>query len=168
MILSLIVAMEERGGIGYRGKVPWKLRSDLRRFKAITMGHHLIMGRVTWDSIGRPLPGRVNIVISRRANWVADGCIVVPTLAKALEMARAAHETEAFVIGGSQVYALALPIADRIYLTRVHAQVPCDTFFPAWNAEEWEVVGECEHPQNEGDEYASTYCLLIRHSKIKA
>ncbi|MGH9465548.1 MAG: dihydrofolate reductase [Thermoanaerobaculia bacterium] len=132
MRVSIIVAVADNGVIGAGGAVPWHLRADLRRFKALTMGHHLIVGRKTWESIGRVLPGRTLLVVSRGRPGLPPGVALAPSLDAALETARAAGETEAFVAGGAELYALALPLADRLYLTRVHATPEGDTFLPPY------------------------------------
>ena len=140
MIVSLIVAMDERGGIGLRNRVPWHLPTDLKRFKALTMGHHLIVGRKTYESIGRALPGRTMIIVTRSKDYRAEACWVVSSLPEALRLAEERGETEAFIGGGGSIYAQALPVADRIYLTRVHVVVEADVVFPVWEEDGWRVV----------------------------
>ncbi len=166
MIVSIIVAMDENNCIGYQGKLPWRLRADLQRFKSITMGHHLIMGRKTYASIGKALPGRVNVILTRQAKFHAPGCVVVDDIAKALEVARQAGEQEAFVIGGGEVFAQALPWTDRIYLTRVHARLPCSVFFPELDWTEWECIGETITPADADNQYDVTYGVWIRHRRL--
>src|SRR5262245_14330204 len=122
--LSLIVAMGRNCVIGHEGKLPWHLPADLKRFKAQTMGHHIIMGRRTWESVGRALPGRVSVVVTRNPAYYAPGATVVDSLAAALELA--SGDTEPFVIGGGELYRAALPSAHRIYLTEVLAEYPGD------------------------------------------
>lgn len=162
MILSLIVAMDEQRGIGHHGKLPWRLSTDQKRFKAITMGHHLIMGRKTFETIGRPLPGRTMIILTRNSAYHVDGCLVEKTLESALKLAKDHGETEVFVIGGGEIYAQALPQADRIYLTLVHTQVPADVFFPEVNAAAWRVIETETVPVGEKDSYPSTFQILER------
>lgn len=157
MIISLIAALDESGGIGKAGGVPWHLRSDLQRFKRLTWGHHVIMGRKTWDSLGKPLPGRSNLVISRRLSTSPAGSSLVRSLAQALETARQADETEAFVIGGAAVFAEALPLAHRLYLTRVHTQANCDVFFPSFNMQAWRLLSSQDIPASAQDEFASSF-----------
>lgn len=137
--LAIIVAWAHRQVIGHEGKLPWHEAEDLEHFKATTMEHTLIMGRKTFESIGRPLPGRRNIVISRNPEYEANGCEVFSSLERALD---AAHETDScpFVIGGSAVYAEALPLATRIYITVVDRDVPGDTYFPPFDESEWREV----------------------------
>lgn len=125
MILSLIVAAARNGVIGAGGKLPWHLPADLRRFKQLTMGHPVVMGRRTFDSIGKPLPGRTNIVITRQEDYQACDATVAHTLEEALRMCE--NEQEAFVIGGASIYREALPRADRIYLTRIEKDFEGDT-----------------------------------------
>jgi len=126
--VSIVVATDERGAIGRDGGLPWRLPNDLQRFKALTMGKPIVMGRKTWESIGRPLPGRQNIVITRQPGLPAAGATVVAALEEALAVAGGAAEI--CVIGGAEIYRLALPLARVIHLTRVHAVVEADTFFP--------------------------------------
>lgn len=130
MDVTILVAAAENGTIGAGGDIPWKLPDDQRRFKALTTGHHIVMGRLTHESIGRLLPGRTTIVVSRDPRYRVPGAHVASGLDAALDFARAAGETEVFVVGGERLYALALPVADRIHLTRVHATIPGDTHFP--------------------------------------
>lgn len=162
MIISLIAAMDENRGIGKNGAIPWRLSDDLKRFKALTMGRHLIMGRKTYQAIGRPLPGRISIVITRSRSYQAPGIQVVHSLGKALDFAKNAGESEVFIIGGGEIYAQALPLADRIYLTRVHARLDCDTFFPEIDPPKWQAIEETFSPAGENNQYDSTYQLLVR------
>jgi len=125
-----VVAAAENGTIGAAGDIPWRLPDDQRRFKSLTLGHCIVMGRRTHESIGRLLPGRTTIVVSRDPALAIEGAHVASSLEAALDFARSRGETEVFVVGGERVYAEALPIADRIHLTRVHADIPGDTVFP--------------------------------------
>ena len=164
MLISLIVAMDEERGIGKGGKVPWHLKADLQRFKALTMGHHLIVGRKTWESIGRLLPGRRMVIISRNPAYRPEDCpecIVVGSLASALEVAGQAGEQEAFIGGGGEIFAQALPLANRIYLTTVHTRAGCDVFFPLFDTNEWEEIERGDQGVDELNEYRFTYQLLI-------
>ena len=151
-MLSMIVAASRNGVIGRDGDLPWHLSDDLKRFKALTTGKAIIMGRLTYDSIGRPLPNRRNIVVSRNADFQADGCEIVPTIDDVLALV--ADEPEAMLIGGGQLYALMRPYCQRIYLTRVHADVDGDTVFEMPSEPDWQLV-ECEHhAADERHEYA--------------
>lgn len=138
MEIALVVAVADNGVIGRAGALPWHLPEDLRRFRERTLGHHVVMGRRTWASIGRPLPGRTNLVVSRDAALVCPGCQVVGSLAAAIAVARAGGERELFVIGGGELYREALPVADRVYLTRVHASPEGDATFPTLDPAQWE------------------------------
>jgi dihydrofolate reductase len=129
MRIALIAAMAEHRVIGRSGLIPWKIPGEQKRFKRITLGHAVIMGRRTYESIGRPLPGRTNIVVSRRPGFRPEGCFSAPGLAAALALCPAGEE-EVFIIGGGQLYREAMPIADRIYLTVVPLTVDGDAFFP--------------------------------------
>lgn len=128
MRITLIAAMAENRVIGNRGAIPWHLPDDLARFRAITLGHPVLMGRRTFESIGRPLPGRLNIVLSRREGYAPPGCLPARDLVGALELARGAAEL--FVCGGGELYREALPLADRILLTLVRGEFPGDVTFP--------------------------------------
>lgn len=162
MIVSIIVAMDEHRGIGHHGRLPWRLASDLRRFKAITMGHHIIMGRKTYETIRRPLPGRTMILISRNPHYFAEGCFIVSSFEAALRLASERGETEAFVIGGGEIYTQALPLSSRIYMTIVHAQVPADVFFPQLDEREWKEINSEFFPAGERDSYPTTFRIMER------
>ncbi len=139
MAISLVVAVARNGVIGRDNALPWHLPDDLRYFKSVTLGRPIIMGRKTFLSIGRPLPGRHNIVLTRDPAWMADGVTVVHGLREALQAARQddGEDAEIMVIGGADVFALALPLADRLYLTEVLDQPHGDTYFPPLNMDEW-------------------------------
>jgi dihydrofolate reductase len=133
--ISIIVAMAKNRVIGAHNKLPWHLSSDLKRFKALTMGHHIIMGRRTFDSIGKILPGRTSVVISRNSGLHSEGVLVADSLGKALELA--ANDSEVFVIGGEQIFREALPIADRVFLTEIDRDFDGDIFFPPLSQTDW-------------------------------
>ena len=140
MKISAIVAVSQNGIIGKNGHLPWHLSADLKRFKALTSGHTILLGRKNYGDIGRPLPNRTNIVLTRDASFSAPGCTVCHTLAEALDFARKAGEPELFIIGGAQIYAQALPLADRFYLTRVFRAYEGDTHFPEWDEAQWRLL----------------------------
>ncbi|HYO79127.1 MAG TPA: dihydrofolate reductase [Thermoanaerobaculia bacterium] len=145
MKVSIIAAVSTNGVIGRDNQVPWCQRTDLKRYRALTMGHHLITGRKTYESVGKPLPGRKTVVITRDPNYRADGVLVVHTLDEALRVAEAAGDSEAFINGGAEIYAQSLHRADRMHLTRIHAEVEGDTFFPDFDdAAEWQLT-DSEH-----------------------
>jgi dihydrofolate reductase len=160
VIISLIVAMDEHRGIGKDDRLPWHLSADLRRFKAITLGHHLIMGRKTYESIGRPLPGRTSIVITRNPNFLAEGCIKAHSFQEAVRIAQDHGETEVFIIGGGQIFAQALPFAQRIYLTLVHTLVEANVFFPEFDQTAWKLSESAVIPADQNNDYPSTYMKL--------
>ena len=152
MRISLIAAVAANGVIGRSNALPWRLRDDLRFFQQKTLDHHVIMGRKQYESMGRALPRRPNLVISRNPEFRAD-CPVVASLELALEHARDAGESEAFIIGGAEIYALALPLADTFYRTRVLADVSGDVFFPRFDQAEWSVTQEREQAADERNEH---------------
>jgi dihydrofolate reductase len=162
MRISLIVAMDRQNGIGIANRIPWRLPTDLKRFRELTLGHHLVVGRRTFDSIGRPLPGRKMIILSRDPGLQLDDCQVVNQLATAIELARTAGETELFIGGGAEIYDLALPVADRLYLTRVEATLPADTFFPDWRPTDWHEELLSTHPPDERNEYGYSFLIYDR------
>ena len=149
--LFLIVAYADNRVIGRDNALPWKLPGDLAHFKRNTLGHPIVMGRNTWESLGRPLPGRANIVITRNPGYEAQGAVVVPSLEAALAACPA--DQEAFVIGGAQIYTLALPRADRIIATEVHAQVDGDAWFPELPADQWKETERLPQPPENGYPY---------------
>ena len=162
MIISLIVAMDEKRGIGKDGKLPWHLSSDLKRFRELTMGHHMIVGRKTFESIGKPLPGRQMIVVTRSPGYKPEGCLVADSVQRAIALAQERGETEAFVIGGAEIYSQTLDAADRVYLTQVHADVAADTFFPELNHESWTETQTAYQLADEKNQYAFTFKALER------
>jgi dihydrofolate reductase len=135
--LSLIVAVAENGVIGHNNQLIWHLPNDLKQFKRLTTGHCIIMGRKTFESIGKPLPNRTSIIISRNPDFQIEGCITVNTLENALKKAQELENEESFIIGGAEIYRLALPLTDKIYLTEVHHAFEGDTFFPAIDKTIW-------------------------------
>ena len=157
-MISLIVAAATNNVIGVQGDLPWRLSEDLKRFKAITMGKPIVMGRKTYESIGRPLPGRQNIVITRQFGYVAEGCTVVASPDEAVEAAGDAAEV--MIIGGGHIYEQFLPIAERIYLTRVHADLEGDAFLPDISEDDWRVVSEESHPADESNDYNVDFLVL--------
>ena len=160
MMISLLVAMDENRGIGYRNRIPWHISSDLRRFKSLTMGHHLVMGRKTYESIGRILPGRIMIVLTRTSTYQAAGCVILHSLEDAVKYAETAGEQELFVIGGGEVFNSAMHLANRLYLTQVHAHVPADVFFPEIDISGWQELESVHTPASEKDQFSTTYRLL--------
>ncbi|MEJ5081963.1 MULTISPECIES: dihydrofolate reductase [unclassified Ochrobactrum] len=166
-VLSIVVAASENNVIGRDNDMPWKLSTDLKRFKAITLGKPVIMGRKTWESIGRPLPGRPNLIVTRDVAFKADGATIVSSLDAAIELGRElAAELgvdEVCIIGGGKIYAQALPFADRVHLTRVLATIDGDTFFPEIDSEIWQEVSSEEVPAGEKDSHPTRYIRYDRH-----
>jgi dihydrofolate reductase len=154
--------MDETRGIGVDGRLPWHLPADLKRFKSLTMGHHLIMGRKTFASIGRPLPGRTTIIVTRDQSFQPEGCLVAHSLETALEFARLDLEDDVFVIGGAEIFVQAIELADRIYLTQVHSSLPADVYFPEFAAADWQETDSEYHPADEKNRYPFTYKTLAR------
>ncbi len=162
MRIALIAAAAQNGVIGRDNQLPWRLPDEFRHFKQTTAGHHVIMGRRTWESRGTPLPKRTNIVVTSQSDYSAPGAIVVSSLAEALRVAEDAGEDEAFVIGGTRMYAEALAIADRLYLTRVHASFDGDAVFPSFDESLWREVERREHAVDDRHPYAYTIRTLDR------
>jgi len=165
MRLSLIVAMSRNRVIGNRGKLPWRLPDDQKNFRKVTMGHPLIMGRRTHESIGHPLDGRRNIVVTRQPDYRADGCEVARSVEAALALV--ADADEVFVIGGGAVYAALLPRAQRIYLTEVQADIEGDTFFPPLDFADWRGVDRRDHPADATHDHPFRYQILDRKANRK-
>lgn len=158
--ITLVVAVAANGVIGRDGDLPWHLPADLAHFKRITMGKCIIMGRRTWESIGQALPGRTNIVVSRDPEYRAEGCTLAHSLPEAL---RAAGDvSEVMVIGGARLYEETLPLAQRIHVTRVHADFEGDTFFPRLNESEWQEVGREERAADDRNSCAMSFVTLER------
>lgn len=160
MILSLVVAVARNGVIGRNNRLPWRLPDDLAYFKRVTMGHPVVMGRRTHESIGKPLSGRKNVVVTRDPHYHAPGCTVVTSLDAAWEAAGDAAEV--CVIGGTSLFAESLPKADRIHLTEVQAEVEGDTFFPPFDRREWTEREVARHPADERHEFPFRIVVLDR------
>lgn len=165
-VLALVVAMDRHRLIGANGGLPWHLPDDLKRFRAITMGHPILMGRRTWESLGRPLPGRHNIVVTRQPGYVAAGATVAGSLDAALAAAGAVPE--AMVIGGAALYAEALARAQRLYLTEVDGTFAGDTWFPPWRSDEWREMAREVHPADARHACPFSFVVLQRESAAAA
>lgn len=137
-VISIIAAVAENNVIGANNQLIWHISDDLKRFKALTTGHHIIMGRKTFESIGKPLPKRTNIIVSRNPNYKVEGCIVVPSLEAAIELS--ASEAEVFIIGGGELYRQAMSLTKKIYLTKVYRVFEGDTFFPKIDIKDWKIL----------------------------
>jgi dihydrofolate reductase len=162
MILSLLLAADENNLIGKDNQLPWHLPNDLKYFKNLTWGMPILMGRKTFESIGKPLPGRRSIVITRNTSWQAEGVAVVHSIPDAIALAKEDGIKEIFVIGGAEIFTTALQDADRIYLTRIHHVFEGDTFFPALN-EKWQLVNSKHCQPDEKNHYPHTFEVWERH-----
>jgi dihydrofolate reductase len=162
MIVSLVVAMDEQGVIGIDNRLPWRLSTDMKYFKAITMGKPVLMGRKTHESIGKPLPGRENIVISRNPAYRSEGCIVMPGLEPALLYCEPAAEV--MIIGGEGIFSSSLAFASRIYLTEVHACVEGDVYFPEFERSDWCELEREDFSADEKNEYPFSMVVLSREN----
>ncbi len=150
--IYLVAAVARNGVIGAHGKLPWHLPEDLKRFRQLTLNHPVIMGRRTWESLGKPLAGRENIVVSRKAGFAAPGANVAASMAGAIALC--AGEAVAFVIGGAEIYAAALPLADGLVLTEIDRDYEGDTHFPAWDRRAWRATQKETHTSTEGVRFA--------------
>jgi len=162
MKISIIVAIAENGVIGLDNKLIWRLSDDLKNFKRLTYGHFIIMGRKTYESIGKPLPGRTNIVLSRSKDFRAEGCMVLKSIEEALKYSIKMNQEEVFIIGGEQIYREILSKADKLYLTRVHANPEGDAFFPAIDFSNWEEIAHTSIKRNGKNDFDFEIVELIR------
>lgn len=165
MIISAIVARSKNNVIGLGGQIPWYLSADLKYFKKTTLNHHVIMGRKTFESIGRPLPKRTNVVITRDIYFAASGCVIAHSVEEALELAKRNEEQEAFIIGGSEIYKLSLPYLDKIYLTEVLAEFEGDKFFPELDFSNWKEVKSEAFDADEKNQYPYVFRVLEKINK---
>lgn len=159
-MLTMIAAAAENNALGKDNDLVWHLPDDFKRFKKLTTGHPIIMGRKTFESFPQPLPNRTHIVITRNKDYQADGAVVVNSLEKAIEIAK--KDPQPYIIGGGEIYNLALPKADKIELTRVHDSFEADAFFPEIDKDQWELKAEEFHPKDEKHQYAFTYLTYER------
>jgi dihydrofolate reductase len=160
MHISLIAALARNRVIGRDNQLPWRLSADLRRFKALTMGKPIVMGRKTYESIGKPLPGRTNIIVSRDSSYSAEGCCVVHSIDDAL--LAAGDSDEVMIMGGANLYSQLLPRADRLYLTEVQADVSGDTWFPEFDEMQWQELERESHQADEKNEFDYDFVVLAR------
>ncbi|MBL7814531.1 MAG: dihydrofolate reductase [Saprospiraceae bacterium] len=158
-MISAIVATAKNGVIGKDNEIPWYLPADFAYFKRTTLNHHIIMGRNCFESIGRPLPKRTNIVITRNPFYIASGCLMVHSITEGVKMAKKNGETEAFIIGGGEIYAQSIDLWDKLYLTEVDLDTEGDVFFPELDMSEWRLVSEEYHTKDEKNEY--DYCFKV-------
>lgn len=161
MLISCIVAASLNNVIGKDGTLPWHLSADLKRFKAITTGHSIILGRKNYDDIGRPLPNRTNYVLTRNIAFEAPGCVVCNSLEQAIKACEVAGETECFIIGGAAIYKEAMPLCKKMYLTRVNATIDGDVFLPDLG-EGWHTVSEESFDADEKNDYPTKFIVMER------
>jgi dihydrofolate reductase len=167
MRLSIIAALSTNNVIGRANGVPWRQSADLKRLKAMTMGHHMIMGRKTWDSLGKPLPGRIMVVITHREDFAPGGAIVVKSLEEAIELVERSGDEEPFIAGGAEIFQQSMHRADRMYLTRVHAEIEGDTFFPDFDdVTEWHLVDSEHCEADEKNEHPYSYLTYERAGAV--
>lgn len=159
-MITLIVAVGKNNELGKENDLVWHLPNDFKRFKKLTTGHHIIMGRKTFESFPKPLPNRVHVVITRNEKYKREGTIIVHSMKEALQIAK--NDTQPFIIGGGEIYSLGIPNADKIELTRVHGSFDADTFFPEIQINEWELIKEEHHDLDEHHKYAYTYLTYLR------
>ena len=159
MTTSIIVAAAANNVIGKNNQLLWHLPADLKYFKNLTTDHHVIMGRKTYEAIGHPLPNRTNIILSHRVDYQADGCMVVNSIDNALQIAIENKETEAFIIGGGEIYKQALAKTDKIYLTKVDVLFEGDTFFPELDKDKWKLISQ--EARNPDDKHSYPYAFLV-------
>jgi len=162
MIIALVLAVSENGVIGKDNALPWRVPADLRYFRKVTASYPLIMGRKTFDSVGRPLPGRRNIIITRQANLQIAGCDVVHSLSEAIELAKSSGAAQISIVGGAEIFRQAMPLANRIYLTRIHAEFEGDAFFTIPHPENWKETSREDHPADAENAYPLSFIVYDR------
>lgn len=162
MRISAIVAVADNGVIGLEGRLPWHLPADLQYFKRLTMGHHMLMGRKTFESIGKPLPGRTSLIISRTTNLELPGAAVFTSISDAIRESQKNGEDELFVIGGAEIFAAAMPYLHRLYLTQVHAAPVGDVYMPPLG-DDWVEIQRESHRADEKNTYPFTFVTLVRN-----
>lgn len=160
MTISIIAAMAKNRVIGCENKLPWNLPADLKRFKKLTLGHHIIMGRKTYESIGKPLPGRTSIIITRQENYKAPGCYVVNSIEDALKTA--SNDDEVFITGGEQVYKQTLNLAERLYLTLIGVDLKGDAYFPKFNEKDFELISRENHLRDKENPHPFSFLVYER------
>lgn len=161
-MITIIAAIAEKNALGKDNNLIWHLPADLKRFKKVTTGHHILMGRNTFESIGKPLPNRTSIIITRNEHYTQEGCIVVNSIEKAIEVAH--EDTDIFIIGGAQIYEQAISIADRLDITEVHHQFEADVFFPEIDPLNWKVVAREDFKRDDKNAYDYSFVSYIRRN----
>lgn len=159
-MITLIAAAAENNALGKNNDLVWHLPDDFKRFKQLTTGHHIIMGRKTFETFPKPLPNRTHIVITRQPGYEKEGCIVVHSMSEALELCK--NDNQPFIIGGGEIYRLGMPYAEKIELTRVHASFDADAFFPEINEHTWKITASMYHPVDDKHQYDFTYLTYLK------
>ncbi|MFZ6014620.1 MAG: dihydrofolate reductase [Bacteroidota bacterium] len=166
MIISAIAALAQNRVIGKNNDLPWRLPDDMKFFMQTTKGHHVILGRKNYDSLNpkfKPLPNRPNIVVTRQKGLDAPGCVIVHSVEEGITLAERQKETEAFIIGGAEIYKIAMPYIQRLYLTEIHAVIDGDIYFPEFDKKEWKEVSRVPHPADERHPYAFDFVIYERN-----
>ena len=159
-MITIIAAASENNALGKNNDLLWHLPDDFKRFKTLTTGHHIIMGRKTFESFPKQLPNRTHVIITRNQDYQPEGCIVVNSLEEALQFCR--NQEETYIIGGGEIYKQSMDIADKIELTRVHTIIDADTFFPEINPEQWNLTTEDHHPKDDKHLYSFSFQTFIK------
>ena len=159
-MISFVVAIGQNNVMGKDNAIPWHIPADLKFFKKVTMGHPIVMGRKTYDSIGKPLPGRENIIMTRNQNYAQEGCTVIHTIEELLKLEE--KNEEVCVIGGAEIFKITFPHADRLYLTKINHEFEGDTFFPDFDESEWKIISEEKGPKDEKNPYDYTFFIYER------
>lgn len=157
MIISAIWAQTKNGVIGKNNRIPWHLPDDLKYFKRTTLGHHVITGRKNFESVGKPLPGRTNIIVTRNRDYAISLCPVVHSVEEALSLAFEEGEKEVFIVGGGEIYRAALPYLHRLYMTLIDTELEGDVYFPEINWSKWAIIGQEDHPADEKHQYSFSF-----------
>jgi len=168
MNISIIVAVAKNGVIGKNNDMPWHFPDDMKYFMQTTKNHHVILGRKNYDSLPlkfKPLPNRTNIIVTRQENFIVPNCIIVHHIEDGVALAHKNGEQELFVIGGAEIYKLALPFTDTLYITEIDAEIDGDTYFPSWNKNEWKEISRQHHPIDEKHQFAFDFVV---YQKIKS
>lgn len=163
MTITIIAALAKNRVIGYKGKLPWpKMKADLQRFRKLSLGKAVIMGSKTFQSLGRPLPKRLNIILTRKKNLKIKNCKIAHSIKEALQIAKKAGAKEVIIGGGASVYEQFLPLADKMYLTIIHAGFKGDAFFPKYSSREWEEIERSDYEPDEENPYSYSFITLVR------
>jgi dihydrofolate reductase len=161
MSISFILAMDAQKAIGLNNQLPWRLPADLAYFKRITLNHTVLMGRKTYESMGKPLPNRINVILTQNKDYTAEGCVIVHSVEEAVDRYK---DEELFVIGGAEIFRLFMPYVDRMYITRIEHEFAADTFFPDYAADEWQLISSEDGVTNDKNPYTYSFLLYERRA----